>query len=107
MRFLLAFALTALTVYSVDSQEPKKDPKDLPPIPTVDLKRTDPIDYSKDIAPIVENKCLVCHSGNVVEAKFDKTDPAIFKAKHFVDKVDEIWNLVREEAIKAQGGRGM
>jgi NitT/TauT family transport system ATP-binding protein len=43
---------------------------------------------------------------SIVEAKFDKTDPAIFKAKHFVDKVDEIWNLVREEAIKAQGGRG-
>ena len=24
----------------------------------------------------------------------------------FADKVDEIWNLVRIEAIKAQGGRG-
>jgi NitT/TauT family transport system ATP-binding protein len=44
---------------------------------------------------------------SIVEARFDKTDPGIFKAKHFVDKVDEIWNLVREEAIKAQGGRGM
>jgi hypothetical protein len=26
----------------------------------------------------------------------------IFKAKEFVEKVDEIWNLVRIEAIKAQ-----
>src|SRR5262245_12515425 len=42
----------------------------------------------------------------IVEAKFDKTDPAIFKAKHFVDKVDEIWNLVREQAMKAKGGSG-
>jgi hypothetical protein len=26
----------------------------------------------------------------------------VFKSKAFVDKVDEIWNLVRDEAIKAQ-----
>jgi NitT/TauT family transport system ATP-binding protein len=42
---------------------------------------------------------------NMVETKFDKSDPAIHKSPAFVDKVDEIWNLVREEAIKAQGGR--
>jgi NitT/TauT family transport system ATP-binding protein len=41
----------------------------------------------------------------IVDTKFDKTDPAIFKNKGFIDKVDEIWNLVRIEAIKAQGGR--
>ena len=29
----------------------------------------------------------------------------MFKAKAFVEKVDEIWNLVRDEAIKAQGKR--
>jgi NitT/TauT family transport system ATP-binding protein len=41
----------------------------------------------------------------IVETRFDKDDAAIFKAKTFVDKVDEIWNLVRIEAIKAQGTR--
>jgi NitT/TauT family transport system ATP-binding protein len=41
----------------------------------------------------------------IVDTRFDKNDPTIFKAKAFVDKVDEIWNLVRIEAIKAQGGR--
>ena len=41
----------------------------------------------------------------IVDTKFDKNDPDIFKAKVFVDKVDEIWNLVRDEAIKAQGKR--
>src|ERR671936_1828895 len=41
----------------------------------------------------------------IVDTKFDKNDPNIFKVKAFVDKVDEIWNLVRIEAIKAQGGR--
>jgi len=41
----------------------------------------------------------------IVDTKFDKTDPHIHKAKAFVDKVDELWDLVREEAIKAQGKR--
>jgi NitT/TauT family transport system ATP-binding protein len=42
----------------------------------------------------------------MVATRFDKNDPNILKTKEFVDKVDEIWNLVRIEAIKAQGGRG-
>ena len=39
----------------------------------------------------------------IVDTKFDKNDPAVFKTKGFVDKVDELWNLVRDEAIKAEG----
>jgi hypothetical protein len=31
-----------------------------------------------------------------------RTERNVFKSKAFVDKVDEIWNLVRDEAIKAQ-----
>ena len=38
----------------------------------------------------------------MIETKFDKTDPNVMRSKAFVDKVDEIWNLVRDEAIKAQ-----
>jgi NitT/TauT family transport system ATP-binding protein len=41
-----------------------------------------------------------------IDTNFDKNDPEIFKAKAFVDKVDEIWNLVRDEAIKAQERSG-
>src|SRR3990172_9147763 len=41
----------------------------------------------------------------VVDTKFDKNDPNIFKVKAFIDTVDEIWNLVKDEAIKAQGKR--
>src|SRR5437763_7140734 len=41
----------------------------------------------------------------IVDTRFDKNDPNIFKAKAFVDKVDAIWNLVRIGAAKAQGGR--
>jgi NitT/TauT family transport system ATP-binding protein len=38
----------------------------------------------------------------IVDTKFDKNDPEILKAKAFVEKVDELWHLVRIEAIKAQ-----
>src|SRR5262247_3215298 len=41
----------------------------------------------------------------IVETGFDRTDRNVFKSKAFVDKVDEIWNLVRDEAIKAQETR--
>jgi NitT/TauT family transport system ATP-binding protein len=41
----------------------------------------------------------------IVDTKFDKSDPHVHKSKAFVEKVDEIWNLVKVEAIKAQGVR--
>jgi NitT/TauT family transport system ATP-binding protein len=41
----------------------------------------------------------------LVDTRFDKTNPDIFKTKAFVEKVDELWNLVRIEAIKAQETR--
>ena len=42
----------------------------------------------------------------LIDTRFDKTDPHVFKSKAFADKVDEIWGLVRDEAIKAQASRG-
>jgi len=41
----------------------------------------------------------------IIDTRFDKNDPDIFKNPAFVGKVDEIWNLVRIEAIKAQEER--
>jgi len=40
----------------------------------------------------------------IVDTKFKKDDLNIFREKAFVEKVDEIWQLVREEAIKAGMG---
>jgi NitT/TauT family transport system ATP-binding protein len=37
----------------------------------------------------------------VVDTRFDKDDPDVHRTKMFVDKVEEVWNLVREEAVKA------
>ena len=37
----------------------------------------------------------------IVDTNFDKNDRAVFKQKAFIDKVDEIWDLVRNEALAA------
>ena len=37
----------------------------------------------------------------IVDTRFDKSDPEVRRTRTFVDRVDEIWNLVRDEAIKA------
>ena len=41
----------------------------------------------------------------IIDLNFDRDDPHLTKTKAFVDKVDEIWELVRGEAIKAQTGK--
>jgi len=41
----------------------------------------------------------------VLDNRFDKSDPHVHKTQAFIDKVDEIWELVKAEAIKAQGAR--
>jgi len=45
------------------------------------------------------------HVKTVLDNKFDKSDPHIHKSQMFIDKVDAIWDLVKVEAIKAQGER--
>ena len=42
----------------------------------------------------------------IVETKFAKRDPSILRTKEFAEKVDELWNLVHDEAIKAQETTG-
>jgi NitT/TauT family transport system ATP-binding protein len=39
----------------------------------------------------------------IVETRFGNRDPGLMRSPEFVEKVDQIWNLVRIEAIKAQG----
>jgi len=41
----------------------------------------------------------------VVDIALDKSDPHITRSKAFIDTVDNIWGLVRDEAIKAQKTR--
>ncbi len=37
----------------------------------------------------------------IVDTAFDKADPEVHRTRAFVDKVDEVWSLVRDEAVKA------
>jgi NitT/TauT family transport system ATP-binding protein len=41
----------------------------------------------------------------LVDTRLDHADPGLLKSRSFIDKVDEIWNLVRDEALKAQAER--
>ncbi len=52
------------------AQEKKKD-EALEPIPVVVLDRKDPVTWEKDIEPILSDKCAYCHSGKIVEGRFD------------------------------------
>src|SRR5579872_3958233 len=38
----------------------------------------------------------------IVDTKFGDRDPSILRSREFVEKVDELWGLVRVEALKAQ-----
>jgi NitT/TauT family transport system ATP-binding protein len=42
------------------------------------------------------------HVKAIVDTKFDRSDSDVFKTREFTDKIDEIWGLVRDEALKAQ-----
>jgi NitT/TauT family transport system ATP-binding protein len=41
----------------------------------------------------------------IVDTRFTETGPGLLKSAAFVEKVDYVWNLVRQEAIAAQGGK--
>ena len=74
MRYLALAVLTAALVAGatgVGTSQDKKDGKDFPPIPTTALKLTEPVDYSKHIEPLFENRCMVCHKGSIIEGKYD------------------------------------
>jgi NitT/TauT family transport system ATP-binding protein len=38
----------------------------------------------------------------IVETKFSDRNPGILRSKEFLEKVDELWSLVHDEAVKAQ-----
>src|SRR5436305_953452 len=38
----------------------------------------------------------------IVDIHLDRADPHLYRSSAFAEKVDEIWSLVRDEAIKAQ-----
>ncbi len=63
--------IAGLAVFCVSLAAAQDGEKNIKPIEVVKLDRKDPVVYEKDVEPILVNKCQVCHSGPVKEAKLD------------------------------------
>lgn len=57
------------------AQQGEAKKKDLPPIPQIKIDHKNPVDFTKEIQPILESKCTFCHSGNVKEGQYDMATP--------------------------------
>jgi WD40 repeat protein len=68
MRSSVAVCVLALAVPGLAFADKKKGSQ---PIQVVELKRSAPVSYEKDVEPILVNKCAFCHSGNIKEGKLD------------------------------------
>src|SRR5688500_13118384 len=65
--FLLFVFLLESACFSLRGAE-EDTPKAKGPIPVAKLKRRKPIDFDKEILPILSKKCLACHSQSQAEA---------------------------------------
>jgi WD40 repeat protein len=70
MRLLLPLGLLLLVPALVHAEEKNAKPSPQP-IQVIALNRKEPVAYEKDIEPILNSKCQVCHSGSVKEGKLD------------------------------------
>src|SRR5207249_2322418 len=50
------------------AQEKKPEDTQRPPIPIAEIKRTAPVDFEKEILPILKNNCLACHNQTTTKA---------------------------------------
>jgi WD40 repeat protein len=69
MRHLLSLSVVLLLPVVLLAADEKK--VNVKPIKVIELDRKTPILYDKDIEPILVNKCLFCHSGNLKEGNLD------------------------------------
>jgi WD40 repeat protein len=69
MRFCITLSLFALLCSPSIAEE--KRGRGNEPIKVLKLNRKDPVNYAKEIEPILYKKCIACHSGAVKESKFD------------------------------------
>ncbi len=69
MRLLLC--CTMMVVFPAAAEAQGKKDEDLPQIKVIELKRTEPVNYEKEVEPIFYKRCVTCHSGSVKESRFD------------------------------------
>jgi WD40 repeat protein len=70
MQTILAMTALFLAI-PVTQAADKKSPASVEPIKVVQLQRPEPVSFEKDIEPILNSKCQVCHAGSVTEGKLD------------------------------------
>src|SRR5579862_5282189 len=68
---LLSAALLAVLPFTAFADDKKEPTKGNEPIKVVKLDRKEPVLYDKEVEPILVNKCMFCHSGNLKEGKLD------------------------------------
>jgi WD40 repeat protein len=69
MRFPLSlFVFTAFFLPLSAQTPPAEVPK---PIPVLKLERKEPVDFEKEIEPILVNRCEVCHGGAIKKGGYD------------------------------------
>src|SRR5260370_26420061 len=69
MRHILPLSLvlaSGVLAFAADDKKPN-----VKPIKVVTLERKEPVLYDKDVEPILVNKCIFCHSGNLKEGNLD------------------------------------
>src|SRR5262249_9607087 len=70
MRYLLALSVLALAPLAVSAQGKEEKEEDLPPLPGIDLKRTDKVPY-EEVHRILLKRCAACHTGKELQSRFD------------------------------------
>src|SRR6185503_17525032 len=68
-RRCLSFALgIVLSAVLAESQEEKQPTSRSASIPIAKLKHASPVDFDREILPILKNNCLACHNKSTVKA---------------------------------------
>src|SRR5437867_3954748 len=70
-RFPLLLLMAMLFCHSIPVRagEAKSDDKHSKPIPIAKVKHPKPVDFDKEILPILKNNCLACHNKTAAKAK--------------------------------------
>src|SRR5439155_2564444 len=66
--FLLP-ALLCSAAISIQADEKSSETSPNRPIPIATIKRSTPVDFDKEILPILENNCLACHNRTTAKAR--------------------------------------
>jgi len=74
MRYLWLLVACGLAFPAIGVAQEKK--AELTPIAEIKLDHKEPVVYQKEIEPILVDKCMYCHSGNVTEGKYDMSSHA-------------------------------